>query len=292
MLEMPGDMLVSADCVKKSLNLLARVESTWENTFMRIMIIILRAACLLLVVALAPSLTVQATGVNLNPTSDAFVTTGPPTNNLAANNYGGGGALAVSAAGLSKGEFQSVLRFDTSSAKSSFDGLYGAGLWSLQSVTLQLTAGSPNNSIFNANSAGSFGVSWLQNDGWTEGTGTPNAPTTAGITFSSLQTVFVNPSADEALGTFSHDGSSSGTSVYTMNMTLGFASDILAGGLVSLRLSSADSAVSYFFDSRSFGNAGSRPLLSINAVPEPGATTLLALGGLLCALRGVTKRRN
>ena len=133
----------------------------------------------------------------MNPNADAFVTTGPASN-LTLNNYGGAGALALSAAGSTQGEFQSVLRFDTSASKIAFDGLYGAGMWSLQSATLRLTAALPNNAIFNANSPGLFAVSWLQNDGWIEGTGTPNVPTTTGITFSSLQGSFINPMLDEA----------------------------------------------------------------------------------------------
>jgi hypothetical protein len=251
----------------------------------------LAAALSFVGIVLTQPLTVQGAAVNLNPTADAFVTTGPTTNNLTLNNYGGGGALALSAVGSSKGEFQSVLRFDTSTAKSSLDGLYGAGLWSLQSVTLQLTAATPNNALFNANSSGSFGVSWMQNDGWTEGSGTPNTPTATGINYSSLQATFINPLADEALGTFSYDGSSSGTFFYTLSTPSGFAADLLAGGLVSLRLSAADSVASYFFDSRSFGTVASRPLLSINAVPEPGTTALLVLGALLYVVRGRMRRR-
>ena len=38
-------------------------------------------------------------------------------------------------------------------------------------MVLQLTAALPNNAIFNTNSSGLFGVSWLQNDGWGEGVG-------------------------------------------------------------------------------------------------------------------------
>ena len=257
---------------------------------MKFLKFVLPPAIPLLTITMMPSLPVHGAVANLNPTADAFATTGP-VNDLATNNYGGAGALALSAVGSPKGEFQSVLRFDTSTAKSTFDSLYGAGLWSLQSVTLRLTAASLNNALFNANSAGSFGVSWMQNDGWTEGTGNPNTPTTTGITYSSLQATFINPLADEALGTFSYDGSSSGTFVYTLNTPTGITADLLAGDPVSLRLSAADSAVSYFFDSRSFGTAASRPVLSITAVPEPGTIALLVLGSSLCMVRAVARRR-
>jgi len=39
-----------------------------------------------------------------NPSADAFVTIGP-TANLSGNNYGGVGALSVTASGLTNGEF-------------------------------------------------------------------------------------------------------------------------------------------------------------------------------------------
>src|SRR5882724_3078740 len=99
----------------------------------------------------------RAGSFGVNPSADAFVTTGP-TGNLNGNNYGGAGALSVAAPGLSQGEFQSVLQFNLSGAKSSFDGQFGVGQWSIQSVTLQLTATSPNNAIFNASAAGQFGI--------------------------------------------------------------------------------------------------------------------------------------
>jgi hypothetical protein len=163
--------------------------------------------------------TVFGATVNINPSADAFVTTGP-ANNLTTNNYGGGGSLSLSAAGLAKGEFQSVLQFDTSSAKSSFDSLFGAGSWSLQSVTLQLTAGNVNNALFNSNSAGMFTSSWMQNDSWVEGSGNPNTPGTTGLTYETLQSTFIS-GADQSLGTFNYAGASSGASVYTLIMSPG-----------------------------------------------------------------------
>src|SRR5262245_12507685 len=97
---------------------------------------------------------------SLNPGADAFVTSGT-SGNLSNNNYGGAGALSVAAPGLAQGEFQSVLQFNLSGAKSSFDSQFGVGQWSIQSVTLQLTAAAPNNPIFNASGAGQLGISWM-----------------------------------------------------------------------------------------------------------------------------------
>src|SRR5436190_9973997 len=91
------------------------------------------AATILLIV-------LNASGASLTTSaiSDAFVTTGP-NGNLSANNFGAAGALAISAAALPNGEFQSVIQFDLSTARNSLDTQFGAGLWAAQSVTLQLT---------------------------------------------------------------------------------------------------------------------------------------------------------
>jgi hypothetical protein len=236
--------------------------------------------------ALFLALTAQAATFTLNPSADAFVTTGP-TANFSGNNYGGAGALSVTAPGLASGEFQSVLRFDLSGAKTSFNSQFGAGQWSIQSITLSLTATAPNNVIFNSSATGQFGISWMQNDSWTEGAGTPAAPTTTGITFSTLPSF--TGAGDEALGTFSFVGGTSGTAAYNLSLTSGFDADATAGNLVSFRLFAADSAVSYLFDSRSFGTTGFRPLLTIVAVPEPGALSLLATG--VAMLLGAKCRR-
>src|ERR1043166_9796878 len=110
------------------------------------------------------------------PTADAFVTTGP-SGNLSGNNYGGAGALGVAAAGEPQGEFQSLVQFSLSGARSFFDTQYGAGVWSIESITLGLTAVA-GNAFFNPSRAGQFQVSWMANTGWGEGTGKPTFPTT------------------------------------------------------------------------------------------------------------------
>jgi hypothetical protein len=119
----------------------------------------------------------------------------------------------------------------------------------------------------------------MQNDSWTEGTGTPATPTTTGITFSTLPSF--TGAGDEALGTFSFSGGTSGTAAYTLSLTSGFDADATAGNLVSFRLFADDNAVSYLSDSRSFGTTGFRPLLTVVAVPEPGTLSLLAAGAAL-----------
>src|SRR3954469_10744323 len=95
-----------------------------------------------------------------NPSADTFVSASNP-----AGNFGGAGALEVSGAGTSKGEFQSLLKFDLSASKSSFDAALGAGQWQVQSATLQLTTANPSpQPAFNANIAGQFAIGWMQND--------------------------------------------------------------------------------------------------------------------------------
>jgi len=211
-----------------------------------------------------------ATTVSLNPTADAFVSAANP-----ANNYGGGGALSVAASGLPNGEFESVMRFDTSGAKTTLDAQYGAGQWTVQSVSLRLTSTAPNNAIFNPSAAGMFAASWIQNDSWVEGTGTPGAPTTTGITFNTLPS-FLGPN-DAALGSFAFAGGTSGSATYSLGLPANFMNDILAGDLVSMRLFAADSSVSYLFNSRNFGTVTSRPELSITVVPEPIAAVALSM---------------
>jgi hypothetical protein len=211
---------------------------------------------------------------SLNPIADAFVTTGP-SGSLSNNNYGGAGALSVAGAGQAKGEFQSLLKFNLAGAKSSFDTQLGIGTWTVQSVTLRLTATSPRNAIFNTSSPGLFVISRMQNDGWIEGTGTPKSTTTAGITFSTLNN-FVGPT-DEALGNFQFNGATSGNFTYSLSLSSLFSDEILTGSTLSLRLRSANNAVSYLFNSRNFGTASERPLLTITAVPEPGTLSLFSL---------------
>jgi hypothetical protein len=206
--------------------------------------------------------------------ADAFVAFGP-SGNLANNNYGGGNALAIAAGGLTNGEFQSVIKFDLSGALTTFNAQYGPGNWSIQSVSLQLTSSGHSNPIYNDIVAGQFGVSLMQNNGWLEGTGNASNPANNGITFNSLQSVFINNATDQALGIFNFPGGSAGANGYSLNLSSGLLTDILNGSNLSLRLFAADSQVSYLFGARTATPASSGPQLIITAVPEPQALTLV-----------------
>jgi len=225
--------------------------------------------------------TVPAATFSTNATIDAMVSTGE-TGNLVNNNYGGAGAISVSAAGQEMGELQSVLQFNLGGAVSAFDSQYGAGQWTIQSVTLQLTAGSANNPIFNSPAAGMLAFSWMQNDSWQEGTGSPSSPGTIGITFNSLQNTYIS-AGDQNLGTFGFDGGTSGPRTFTLGLASGFVNDIASGNNVSLRLFAADATVSGVFSSRNFGIVANRPLLTVVGVPEPSTVALAGIGLLLAA---------
>jgi hypothetical protein len=229
----------------------------------------------LCVIVYAPLL--HAANFNPSTSADTFVFAGEPN-----SNYGAAGQLAISDAGRPQGEFQSLMRFDLAPAKASFDAAFGAGQWTLQSATLRLSTGTPNNPIFNANLAGSFAISWMQNDSWVEGTGTPVTPTNDGVTFATLPSFL--SAQDQALGSFSFPGGNTGNNTYTLNLTSGLANDALAGDALSLRLfADAGMTLSYGFASRSFATTTNRPVLTLTAtaVPEPAtagaAATLLGL---------------
>jgi hypothetical protein len=231
-----------------------------------------------------------ASSFSTNPVADAFVATGP-TGNLSADNFGAAGALALAAPGLPQGEFQTVIKFDLSGAVSSFNAQFGVGQWTVQSVKLQLTSSPHNNAIFNNIAAGKFNVSLMQNNSWVEGTGTGGIPTMDGISFNSLQSTYINNATDQALGTFSFPGGSSGVNSYALGLTSGVVTDLVGGDDLSLRLYAADTSVSYLFSSRNAGGSLEPDLIiSAAAAPEPGTLALGVLGLAALAIGRRTRR--
>ena len=150
--------------------------------------------------------------ISLNPVADAFVSAANPT-----INYGAAGALSVSASGSAKGEFDSLLRFDLAPAAASFDSTFGAGLWAIDSIKLKLTAAVPLHPIFNDSAAGPFAIQWMQNDSWSEGSGSPKAPHSTGITFSTPPKF--RSMVGEALGIFPFSGATIGNNEWNLALT-------------------------------------------------------------------------
>lgn len=219
---------------------------------------------------LAVSSASAATVVSLQAVADTHVSAAN-----AASSFGNAGALAVSGTGNANGEFQSLLRFNLATVKSTFDAAYGIGGWTLDSVQLQLTAATPNNPIFNANAAGLILTEWLADDTWVE-----NA-----VTWNTLPAIV--SAGSESIGGGSYSGASSGSVLLTLGSGSGLAADLASGSNASFRLAAGDALVSMVTNSRNFGTLANRPALIFTASPEPGRTLLLMIG---CSVL-VTRRR-
>ena len=239
-----------------------------------------------------------------NTTADAFLASGSAANPLGSDltsvNFGGAGTLAIAPASATKGEYDSIIKFNLAGAVSQFNTTYGAGNWRVSGLTLSLASNfgtqgaQPNNANFNTINAGSFGIDWLPYVGWTEGTGsgngTPGYPNNSFVSFNSISTLF--SAGDDSLGTFTY--TPPGNNVYAnyaLPLDSSLVSDATAGGDVSLYFYAADNQVNYLFNARSY--AQNHPQITITAAPVPEATSvaLLAasLGGLLLSRKHTKK---
>jgi len=224
-----------------------------------------------------------------NSTADAFLNAANPT-----LNYGAAGTLAIASSSSAKGEFDSVLLFNTASAVSQFNSTYGAGDWTITGLTLSLSSNygiqgeQPGNALFNTVNAGSFGIDWLSDNAWIEGTGsgtgTPGYPGNSMVTFDSIPTLLSG--TVDSLGDFTYTPPGNNNNVY-LNYSLPLAANLdasaAAGGNLSLYFFAADNQVSYLFNSRSYSAGHPELTLTVEPTPEPATVALLtaALGGFL-----------
>lgn len=221
-----------------------------------------------------------AAEVTLTTTGDAMAREMAPTTNYgAAGGLAVSGAAAVNAAGQARGRVQSILRFEAGAAVTAFDAAYGSGNWTITSVSLEVTEiAMPNNPIF-AVGAGDFAISWTSGDLWSEGPGSPQAPTIGvgdEVTWNSL-TALIGGSTVVPLGSFSRLGVD-GARTLPLTPAAELLADIGAGSDVSLLGTSLTDSLGFTFNSRTGAGPAAAPKLVIRAVPEPCTAALLALG--------------
>jgi hypothetical protein len=211
--------------------------------------------------------------VNLIPTQDAYV------RQLAepGETFGASGAMSV--AGLSalnvqgqqQGLAESWIMFDASSAVDGFNAQFGEGGWTLIGATLVIEeVGAPNNPTF-ARGVGTFEVTWVANDDWSEGSGNTNDPGSGGdnvLTFDSRLTLR-NAELDASLGVFMNNGAD-GDVTLILEVADGLQADVSDRGMLTLNLTPADNAIGFTFHSSDFSSVQSWPALVLTAV-EAGA---------------------
>jgi hypothetical protein len=239
--------------------------------------------------------------------ADAFLASGSPNNpegaDLTGLNFGAAGMLAVAPGSSVQGEFQSVLRFPLSDAIVLFNATCGTNAWTITGISLELasdygTAGEqPNNLLFGVINGGSFVIEWLSNDGWVEGTGTPNLPTTDGVTYDSLPTLLSGAHELLCTNTYTPPGNNVHLT-YPLPLNTNLVADMAKGGDVSLLFYSADDQINYLFNSHSYGR-GNEPLIHVSATPllkllsgsfTNGLFHLTGIGGtnLQCQVQAIT----
>ncbi len=242
-----------------------------------------------------------------NTVADAFLASGSPNNpagtNLTGVNFGAVGTLAIAPASSAKGEFDSILEFDTAGAFNLFNITYGAGNWTITGLTLSLASNlggqgeQPTSLIFNTINAGSFGIDWLPSNNWVEGsgggTGTPGYPYNSSVSFNSIPSLFSN--GYDNLGTYSYTPPGDNVYVnYPLPLDSGLVSQSAAGGDLSLYFYAADDQIGYLFNSRSFSSNHPELTIIATAIPEPAATAQLvaALGSILLIYHRGKKKMN
>lgn len=246
-----------------------------------------RARLIAVLVLVLPCLSEAQVTYSTTTSADAFLATGssnnPAGSDLTGLNFGAAGTLAISPSSAVKGEFQSVLRFDLAGAVTLFDTTYGTNGWVITGISLELTSNygtggvQPNNPIFNVVSGGDFVIEWLSYDDWVEGTGTPNLPTTDGVTYDSLPDLLSGPHEILCTNTYSPPGDNVPVS-YVLPLSTNVVSNITNGGDISLLFYAADNQIGYLFNSHEYGR-GNDPLISVTASPSLEITSAYFTNG-------------
>lgn len=243
-------------------------------------------ALLMLPATLAAQLSTNSQEVGAN----TFVSSGQPN-----SNFGTLGAMEIAAPTSSQPRTEeAVLLYDTSALAAGFDSEFGAGNWTVSSVSLTLysnvsNAGQqPANSIFSKIAAGNFELDLLSNNNWSQ----------SSLTWDTLPDILPgsgNTNTLASLGTFYWPANGGASSTWSLNPDPTLVSAITSGSEITLfGQPTAGSTVAYLFNTRlndpSYLNVIAEP------VPEP-SSQVLVLGMLSlswpirCVIYGSSFRR-
>jgi hypothetical protein len=223
---------------------------------------------LLFTAALPVSLLAQSTTLSQEVEANTLVSSGQP-----AVNFGAMGAMEIAApTGSQNRTEESLIRFDAAPLQSAFNADYGAGDWTITSVTLSLfanfaTAGQqPPNGSFNQIAAGGFELDWLSNNNWSQ----------TGITWNTLPSVLPGTGNNSlaSLGDFYWLATGASSTAWSLGLNPNLVNDIASGGEVTIfGQPTAGSSVGYLFntllDNPAYLN------VTATAVPEPSAMALM-----------------
>jgi len=215
----------------------------------------------------------RAAQVTLSPIQDTFVREAEPT-----RNFGATGALAVAGPeavnglGQQQGQFDSLIQFDAGQAVSAFNSQFGAGAWHFTGATLVMQEdGAPANTLYNRG-PGQFTVSWVSNDNWLEGSGTPQFVTEGvgnEMTWDFMLSL-IGSATVSTLGVGTGAGVS-GPVATNLNLAPSLLADLNNGAAVTLHLSPITTTLGYTFFSRDYaGNPAFRVTLQLTAAVATG----------------------
>lgn len=224
----------------------------------------------------------HAAEFELTPSADTFVIN-DDLGELAEQNFGASGGLAVSAAGSPKGEMQTLLRFDTSGIRTELDESFGTGQWSIDQIELQFNLTAPKNPVFNASASGELCVSLQAHDSWIEGTGRTSFPDESGLTFAGLTTIHETSNISSPLNCVDFASADSGAVSIPLESSPELQDEFTHDSALTLTLSFANDSGSLVLNSKEIGNAPRRPRLRISAsaagpVSQPASIKLTRLG--------------
>ena len=233
------------------------------------------------------------TSLNVTNISGSFL-----SSSAADTNYGGAGTFAIAPSTASKGEFDSVLMFNTASVIAQFNTDYGMGNWTISSITISLASNfptqgqMPSSGLFNNINGGNFDIDWLSDNSWTPGSGGGNGgtgyPGNGSVSFDYKPTLFSEPY--DFLQTYNYTPPGNQNPItYTLPMDPNLVTSAADGDVSLFFFAATNSSVVYLFNSESYNTAANRPVMTLTATatPEPGIFALFTagLGGLLTVRR-------